>query len=112
MLLDRSIVVCPCFKKVGLFDPFIFLYHDDLDFGWREILNLKNKKPEIFENSSLSDYELKIIEEGNIVDNEIINRIDQDHNCKVISNEYPLWISKISFNDINKRSKNLVLFKC
>jgi GT2 family glycosyltransferase len=23
------------FKKVGLFDPFIFLYHDDLDFGWR-----------------------------------------------------------------------------
>ena len=23
------------FKKVGLLDPFIFLYHDDLDFGWR-----------------------------------------------------------------------------
>ena len=23
------------FKKVGLFDPFIFLYHDDLDLGWR-----------------------------------------------------------------------------
>ena len=23
------------FKKVGLFDPFIFLYHDDLDFCWR-----------------------------------------------------------------------------
>ena len=22
-------------KKVGLFDPFIFLYHDDLDLGWR-----------------------------------------------------------------------------
>ena len=22
-------------KKVGLFDPFIFLYHDDLDMGWR-----------------------------------------------------------------------------
>ena len=33
---------------------------------------LKKHKPEIFENSSLSDYELKIIEEGNIVDNEII----------------------------------------
>ena len=41
-----------------------------------------------------------------------INKIDKNHNCKVISNEYPLWISKISFNDINKRSKNLVLFKC
>ena len=23
------------FKKVGLLDPFIFLYHDDLDLGWR-----------------------------------------------------------------------------
>ena len=23
------------FEKVGLLDPFIFLYHDDLDFGWR-----------------------------------------------------------------------------
>ena len=23
------------FKNVGLLDPFIFLYHDDLDFGWR-----------------------------------------------------------------------------
>ena len=23
------------FDKVGLLDPFIFLYHDDLDFGWR-----------------------------------------------------------------------------
>ena len=22
-------------KKIGLFDPFIFLYHDDLDLGWR-----------------------------------------------------------------------------
>ena len=22
-------------KKVGLFDPFLFLYHDDLDLGWR-----------------------------------------------------------------------------
>ena len=22
-------------KKVGIFDPFIFLYHDDLDLGWR-----------------------------------------------------------------------------
>ena len=22
-------------KKVGLFDSFLFLYHDDLDFGWR-----------------------------------------------------------------------------
>ena len=22
-------------KKVGMFDPFIFLYHDDLDLGWR-----------------------------------------------------------------------------
>lgn len=22
-------------NKVGLFDPFIFLYHDDVDFGWR-----------------------------------------------------------------------------
>ena len=25
------------FKKIGLFDPFIFLYHDDLDFGWRAL---------------------------------------------------------------------------
>ena len=24
-------------KKVGLFDPFIFLYHDDLDLGWRAL---------------------------------------------------------------------------
>ena len=23
------------FKKIGLFDSFIFLYHDDLDLGWR-----------------------------------------------------------------------------
>lgn len=23
------------FNKVGLFDPFIFLYHDDLDLGWK-----------------------------------------------------------------------------
>lgn len=23
------------FRKVGLLDPFIFLYHDDVDFGWR-----------------------------------------------------------------------------
>jgi len=23
------------FKKIGLFDPFLFLYHDDLDLGWR-----------------------------------------------------------------------------
>lgn len=22
-------------KKIGLFDPFLFLYHDDLDLGWR-----------------------------------------------------------------------------
>lgn len=22
-------------KKIGLFDPFIFLYHDDVDLGWR-----------------------------------------------------------------------------
>ena len=22
-------------NKIGLFDPFIFLYHDDLDLGWR-----------------------------------------------------------------------------
>ena len=22
-------------KKIGMFDPFIFLYHDDLDLGWR-----------------------------------------------------------------------------
>jgi GT2 family glycosyltransferase len=24
-------------KKIGLFDPFIFLYHDDLDLGWRAL---------------------------------------------------------------------------
>jgi len=23
------------FNKIGLFDPFLFLYHDDLDLGWR-----------------------------------------------------------------------------
>jgi len=23
------------FDKIGLFDPFLFLYHDDLDLGWR-----------------------------------------------------------------------------
>jgi len=23
------------FKKIGLFDPFLFLYHDDLELGWR-----------------------------------------------------------------------------
>ena len=23
------------FEKIGFFDPFIFLYHDDLDLGWR-----------------------------------------------------------------------------
>jgi GT2 family glycosyltransferase len=23
------------FKKIGLLDPFLFLYHDDLDLGWR-----------------------------------------------------------------------------
>lgn len=22
-------------KKIGFFDPFLFVYHDDLDFGWR-----------------------------------------------------------------------------
>ena len=60
----------------------------------------------------ISDINLNNIDYVLTVDNEIINKIDQDHDCKVISNEYPLWISKISFNDINKRSKNLVLFKC
>ncbi len=25
------------FKKVGLFDPFLFLYHDDLELGWRSL---------------------------------------------------------------------------
>jgi len=30
-------------KKIGLFDPFIFLYHDDLDLGWRAAqLNIKS----------------------------------------------------------------------
>jgi hypothetical protein len=33
---------------------------------------LSKNKPELFENSTLSDYELKIIEEGNFVDTEII----------------------------------------
>jgi len=29
--------------KIGLFDPFIFLYHDDLDLGWRAAqLNIKS----------------------------------------------------------------------
>lgn len=25
-------------KKIGLFDPFLFAYHDDLDLGWRALL--------------------------------------------------------------------------
>ncbi len=25
------------FKKIGLFDPFLFLYHDDLELGWRSL---------------------------------------------------------------------------
>lgn len=30
-------------KKIGLFDPFLFLYHDDLDLGWRAFqLNIKS----------------------------------------------------------------------
>ena len=30
-------------KKIGLFDPFLFLYHDDLDLGWRAAcLNIKS----------------------------------------------------------------------
>ena len=30
-------------KKIGLFDPFLFLYHDDLDLGWRALcLNIKS----------------------------------------------------------------------
>ena len=29
--------------KIGLFDPFLFLYHDDLDLGWRAAcLNIKS----------------------------------------------------------------------
>lgn len=30
LFIPRSVL-----KKVGLLDPFIFLYHDDLDLGWR-----------------------------------------------------------------------------
>jgi len=26
-------------KKIGLFDPFLFLYHDDLELGWRAAIN-------------------------------------------------------------------------
>ena len=33
---------------------------------------LSKNKPELFEDTTLSDYELKIIEEGNFVDTEII----------------------------------------
>ena len=46
---------------------------DFIDYlSCKKNLWLKKHKPEIFEDSSLSDYELKIIEEGNIVDTEII----------------------------------------
>ena len=76
--------------------------------------NLKKNKIKLVLKliNNVSDINLNNIDYVLTVDNEIINKIDQDHDCKVISNEYPLWISKISFNDINKRSKNLALFKC
>jgi GT2 family glycosyltransferase len=47
-------------KKIGLFDPFLFLYHDDLDLGWRALcLNIKSFFIPTIKIRHVSSYNLK-----------------------------------------------------
>ncbi len=47
-------------KKIGLFDPFLFLYHDDLDLGWRaSCLNIKSYFVPTIKIRHVSSYNLK-----------------------------------------------------
>ena len=47
-------------KKIGLFDPFLFLYHDDLDLGWRAaFLNIKSFFVPGIKIRHVSSYNLK-----------------------------------------------------
>ena len=46
--------------KIGLFDPFLFLYHDDLDLGWRaSCLNIKSFFVPTVKIKHVSSYSLK-----------------------------------------------------
>ncbi len=47
-------------KKIGLFDSFLFLYHDDLDLGWRaSCLNIKSFFVPTIKIRHISSYNLK-----------------------------------------------------
>jgi GT2 family glycosyltransferase len=47
-------------KKIGLFDSFLFLYHDDLDLGWRaSCLNIKSFFVPTIKIRHVSSYNLK-----------------------------------------------------
>lgn len=47
-------------KKIGLFDPFLFLYHDDLELGWRaSLLDIKSYFVPSVKVRHVSSYNLK-----------------------------------------------------
>ena len=45
-------------------------------------------------------------------DLDVLRNLKNNHRCSIVTSSRPMWISNITFNKINTRVENLVLFKC